>query len=321
MKITQNYTTRNDCYKIGQKIAVKGLMLHSIGTPQPSASVLVNNYNQPGVSACVHAFIDGHTGDVTQTLPWNYRGWHCGSGSNGSANNTHIGVEMCEPGTIRYTGGASFVDNNPTATKRVVVRTYNAAVELFAYLCKKYDLNPTKDGVIISHSEGHKRGIASNHGDVEHLWNKFGLTMDQFRKDVKAAMKGETTSGGSGSSSGSGSKQLYRIRKSWKNAKSQIGAYESLANAKKACKPGYTVYDKDGKAVYSKPESKFPYKVKIIARELIVREKADKQSKEATRVKNGEVFTITDEKKADGVTFGKLKSGAGWINLKYAKKV
>lgn len=45
--------------------------------------------------------------------------------------------------------------------------------------------------------------------------------------------------------------QLYRVRTSWDNASSQIGAYKSLENAKKACPVGYTVYDKDGKSVYS----------------------------------------------------------------------
>lgn len=69
-----------------------------------------------------------------------------------------------------------------------VVKDY--AVELFAYLCKQYNLNPLSDGVIISHSEGHKRGIASNHGDVEHLWGKYGLTMEQFRQDIKSLMGG-----------------------------------------------------------------------------------------------------------------------------------
>lgn len=44
---------------------------------------------------------------------------------------------------------------------------------------------------------------------------------------------------------------LYRIRKTWANAKSQIGAYKSLAGAKKACKVGYTVYDENGNAVYT----------------------------------------------------------------------
>lgn len=45
--------------------------------------------------------------------------------------------------------------------------------------------------------------------------------------------------------------KLYRIRTSWDNAKSQIGAYADLENAKKECKEGYTVFDWDGKAVYT----------------------------------------------------------------------
>ena len=80
--------------------------------------------------------------------------------------------------------------------KAVAKRTYEAAVELFAMLCKQYGLNPTADGVIISHKEGHSRGIASNHGDLEHLWTQLGMgyTMDGFRQAVKAAMSG-TSSG------------------------------------------------------------------------------------------------------------------------------
>lgn len=46
-------------------------------------------------------------------------------------------------------------------------------------------------------------------------------------------------------------KKFYRVRKSWADAASQLGAYESLDNAKKACKEGYTVYDWNGAAVYT----------------------------------------------------------------------
>jgi hypothetical protein len=182
MKIIQSILTKNDCYLAGRKITVKGLMLHSVGCPQPSAEVFIRQWNQSGVEKCVHGFIDGNTGDVHQCLPWNFRGWHGG----GSSNNTHIGVEMCEPSTIKYTGGASYNDLDPVKTKEVILRTYNSAVELFAFLCKEYKLDPLKD--IVSHAEGHKRGIASNHGDPDHLWKKFGLTMDKFRLDVKAKM-------------------------------------------------------------------------------------------------------------------------------------
>ena len=44
---------------------------------------------------------------------------------------------------------------------------------------------------------------------------------------------------------------LYRVRKTWTDAASQIGAFAVLENAKNACKPGYTVYDENGKAVYA----------------------------------------------------------------------
>ena len=188
MNLKQNYLTESGCYKAGKRITVKGLMIHSVGCPQPKADVFMKNWNRAEASACVHAIVEPD-GDVYQILPWNHRGWHCGGG----ANNTHIGVEMTEPATIRYTGGSKWTETGDGEnTKNHVLATYKYAVELFAYLCSQYNLDPLADGVVISHSEGCRRGIASNHGDVEHLWSKFGLTMAQFRKDIKAAMEGST---------------------------------------------------------------------------------------------------------------------------------
>ena len=187
MKLVQSILTKNPCYTAGRKITVKGLMLHSVGCSQPNAMVFINNWNSASYdNACVHGFIDGNDGTVYQTLPWNHRGWHAG----GAANNTHIGVEMCEPACIKYTGGSSFTCSDTATAKAVANRTYNAAVELFATLCKEYGLNPLTD--IISHREGHAQGVASNHGDPEHLWNglKMGYTMDTFRQAVKAKMSG-----------------------------------------------------------------------------------------------------------------------------------
>lgn len=187
MKIIQSILTKNPCFTAGKKITVKGLMLHSVGCPQPSAEVFVEKWNSPEQSrACVHAFIDGNTGKVYQTLPWNHRAWHCG----GTANNTHIGVEMCEPSCIRYTNGASFTCKNQGEAMKVVNCTYKTAVELFASLCKQFGLNPLGKGVIYSHNEGHIKGLASEHLDPEHLWKGVGseYTMDKFRQDVHEAM-------------------------------------------------------------------------------------------------------------------------------------
>lgn len=194
MQIEQKILTNNPCYKAGRRITVKGLMLHSVGIPQPKAENFIKNYNKPDATiVCVHAYIDGNTGEVYQTLPWNYKAWHCGKGDKGpgdSANGTHIGVEMCEPAGIRYTAGAKFTCSDRNAALEVVKRTYESAVELFAFLCKEFNLDPLKDGVIISHREGHARGVASGHEDPEHLWKGLdsGYTMDGFRRDVKEAM-------------------------------------------------------------------------------------------------------------------------------------
>lgn len=197
MKLVQSILTKNPCYTAGRKITVKGLMLHSVGCPQPKASVFINSWNSTSYDrACVHGFIDGNDATVYQTLPWNHRGWHCG----GSGNNTHIGVEMCEPACIRYTSGSNFTCSDIATARAVAKRTYEAAVELFAMLCKQYGLNPMAGGVIVSHREGHSRGIASNHGDPEHLWTQLGMgyTMDGFRKAVRAAMDGAPSGGTNG---------------------------------------------------------------------------------------------------------------------------
>lgn len=205
LNLIESILTKNPCYLTGAKITVKGLVLHSVGCSQPSAMVFVRNWNKSTLQACVHGFIDANTGDVYQTLPWEHRGWHCG----GAANNTHIGVEMCEPDCITYTSGANFKCSDLARARTMVERTYKSAVELFAYLCKLYNLDPLGDGVIISHSEGYKRGISSNHADPEHIWKQLGMgyTMNGFRNDVKAAMT---------------SPKYYRV---------QVGAFSNKKNA------------------------------------------------------------------------------------------
>ena len=215
MNIIQSLCVKHPCYQIGKKITPKGLMLHSVGCNQPSAMVFVNTWNRTNAPEVLpHGVIDGNTGDVHQTLPWTFRGWHGG----GSSNDTHIGIEMCEPGCIQYTSGANFTCSDYTTARRIATTTYNSAVTLFTYLCKQYNLNPMTD--IVSHSEGYRKGIASGHADPEHLWKGLGLsfTMDTFRKAVRDAMNTNTNTN---------SDTLYRV---------QVGAFKNKENAEKILK-------------------------------------------------------------------------------------
>lgn len=325
MNLQKLIFTKNDCYKAGKKITPKGVMVHSTGANNPYLKRYVgpddgklgkntynNHWNQPmDRSVCVHAFIgklnDGSIATY-QTLPWDHRGWHGG----GDSNNTHISFEICEDGLTN---------------KDYFNAVYKEAVELTAMLCKEYKLDPLKDGVVICHSEGYKRGIASNHGDVMHWFPKHGKNMNTFRADVKAQLATLTespskpepttvttyklvvdvpvyttaadakdrvnsksvykagtyyiytkypnglngmlniTKDTSGASAGgwinpadnikqevAETPQLYRVRKSWADTKSQKGAFSSLDNAKACCQEagaGYKVYDNTGKEVYA----------------------------------------------------------------------
>ncbi len=197
------YITKNQAYQKNaekadsryvefQKRGPLGAVLHSVGTPQPSAKVFGDYFDNPNVEASVHRVLQAD-GQCYQLAPDNYRMWHGG----GSVNNTHMGIEMTEPSCIAYDAknGYKLIIKDFDKARDHVIKTYAYAVELFAELCNHYGWNPLEDGVILSHKECYKRGIGSNHGDPEHLWDglKTGYTMDGFRKDVMNAMHGITT--------------------------------------------------------------------------------------------------------------------------------
>ena len=115
----------------------------------------------------------------------------------------------------------------------------------------------------------------------------------------------------------------YRVRKSWNDAKSQIGAYNNLENAKAAADKagaGYSVYDATGKKIYI--VSTTPYKVRVNTDYLNIRKGAGTNYDKVGTITDGGIYTITEEAKGTGATkWGKLKSGAGWISLDYCKKI
>ncbi len=183
----KNAQVADSRYEEFQRKGPRGAVLHSIGTPQPLAKPIADYFNSPDVEASVHMVIQPD-GLCYRLAPDNYRMWHVG----GSANNTHMGIEMTEPREISYDtdNGYTVTVRDLEAAREHVRRTYEAAVELFATLCRTYGWDPMEDGVILSHKECYERGIGSNHGDPEHLWDALdtGYTMDTFRREVAEAL-------------------------------------------------------------------------------------------------------------------------------------
>lgn len=196
MNLHKVLATNNYCYTdLGNMPKILGIMVHSTGCNNPNLRRYVApddgllgtpssmNWNQREINGevqklGVHAFIgklkDGSIATY-QVQEWNHKCYHCGVGTSGLSGNTnYISFEICE---------------DDLTNKDYFEATYKEAVELCAYLCKLYNLNPLKN--IVCHSEGYRKGFASNHADVEHWWKKYNKTMDQFRVDVYNEMEDE----------------------------------------------------------------------------------------------------------------------------------
>ena len=121
--------------------------------------------------------------------------------------------------------------------------------------------------------------------------------------------------------------QLYRVRKTWSDSKSQKGAYKILSNAKKCAdaNPGYSVFDASGKVVYAPVASAadVPFLVKVSINDLNIRKGPGTDYAKTGKFTGKGVFTIVKVKSGKGSTagWGRLKSGAGWISLDYAAKI
>lgn len=119
----------------------------------------------------------------------------------------------------------------------------------------------------------------------------------------------------------------YRVRKTWADSKSQLGAYRSLANAK-ACadkNAGYSVFDESGKAIYPNVDtsaSAVPFMVRVTISDLNIRKGPGTDYARMQYIPVG-IYTIVETASGKGSDsgWGRLKSGAGWISLDFCTKV
>lgn len=211
------FMRQSSWYKGAGKVNVLGVLWHSTGAANTSLKRYVqpddnaadrakmlellgvnkndNDWNREGqwvngkwvpLKAGVHAFIGKlASGEVVsvQVGDWDKKAWGCGSGKKGSCNNGWIQFEICEDKL-----------NDPAYFEKV----YREGVELTAYLCRLYNLDPqgtvtyngVKVPVILCHQDSYQLGLGSNHGDVLHWLPKYGKSMQTVRDDVSALLAG-----------------------------------------------------------------------------------------------------------------------------------
>ena len=284
---------------------------------------MISNNNQTSY----HVAVDDKY--VIQAIPFNRNAWHAGDGASGTGNRKSIGIEIC------YSTG------NVETFKKAEAN----CAKYVATLLKQY-------GWTTSRVKRHKDWSGKNcpHKTMELGWDRF-VKMIQAELDIlngKTTAAKPTTSTTTSTTFKVGNYKKYvvttdalNVRRT-RNATSQV-----LTTIPKGTKiyVGYVMYQDNSTTPkgdlwggvtynnatgfinlkYVKPyvepttgtSKTVNYRVRITADSLNVRKEPNATAKVATTVAKGNVFTIVEEKNG----WGKLKSGAGWINLSYTTKL
>lgn len=242
----------------------------------------------------------GKDGDVCLVVEEKYRSWCSSSGAN---DQRAITIECASDAKSPY---------------KMNDKVYNTLVDLCADICrrngkkkllwfndKNKSLNyiPADDEMVITVH----RWFSNKSCPGDWLYNR----LSDLATKVTASLNEEEV-------------KLYRVRKDWPNAASQIGAYRILDNAKKAADNnlGYKVFDEEGKVVYE-PRIPSSFHVKVSIPNLNIRKGPGTNYPSVGFYTSIGVFTIVEVKEGKGSSsgWGKLKSGVGWISLDYCKKL
>lgn len=189
--------------------------------------------------------------------------WHCGDNKNpysmggsyyGKCTNANsIGIEICctnpnwkdtEPANTKAWSFTSAVINKAVELTKYLMQTYNIPAER---VIRHYDVSGKLCPGIIGWNED-----SGNTTEWKHFKERIGGSA--AKTDDKTDTK----------------KQIYRVRKTATDAKTQIGAFTVLENAKKTAdkNSGYKVFDANGSCVYT-PKTGAKKNVTEIAKEVI----------------------------------------------------
>ena len=212
MNINMDYISNNNSYagQVPVYIVIHNTDNYAAGANAKAHAKAQHDGNFNGYSA--HVYVDDS--GAYQAMPYDRGAWHVG---------------------VNY-GGKLFgvVNNRNSIGIEMCVnagydyeKAFRNTVQVCRHLMKQHNIPADR---VVSHYDVCAKNCPSAiraKGD----WNRF-----------KKLIYGGTAE--------SSVDKYYRIRKSWEDSKSQIGAYKSLENAKKDWEEGYIIFDWNGKQVY-----------------------------------------------------------------------
>ena len=252
----------------------------------------------------VHYYVDNIC--AWQNLPLTLSGWHAADGS-GNGNRRTIAIECIMSSAYNATDKKS--EDNCARLAAALLKQYGLGISHLYTHTHWLNVRDGKSGTVDQLNTMQNKYKMCPLYILPH-WSAFKAKVQKYLTDASDAKPTV--------------KNIYRIRKSWADAKSQIGAFSSLENAKKSCKTGYSVFDANGVNIYTSKTtvSAVPFKVKVAISNLNIRKGPGTNYARIKYIPVG-VYTIIEVQSGTGSDkgWGRLKSGAGWISLDFCTKV
>lgn len=237
-----------------------GLRTHSIDRISPHCVV-----GQCSVETLGNIFADrnreassnygiGSDGRVGMYIEEKNRSWCTSSNSN---DQRAVTIECASDTTEPYTMNSAVYETLIKLCTDICKRNGKTKLLWFSDKDKALNYVPKSDEMVLTVH----RWFANKSCPGDWLYARLGDLASRVTANLGTLQNTKPTSS---------NKTLYRVRKSWKDVKSQKGAFYDLSNAKKCADKnnGYSVFDESGKVVYTSKSSNTK-SVDTLAREVI----------------------------------------------------
>ena len=181
----------------------------------------------------------GTDGRVSLCVEEKDRSWCSSSREN---DQRAVTIECASDTSAPYAMNSKVYDSLVKLCTDICQRNGKKKLIWLADKTKTLNYTPQSDEMVLTVH----RWFANKSCPGDWLYSRLG----DLASKVTAALDGTSTT--TTPSTGTETKVLYRVRKTWADAKSQKGAYKILANAQKCAdaNPGYSVFDSNGTLVY-----------------------------------------------------------------------
>jgi N-acetylmuramoyl-L-alanine amidase CwlA len=229
--VKSNIKSHPGNYENDTKRDVSYIVMHYTGNDDDNAENNAKYFKNNDVDVSAHFFVDETR--IHQSVELRDVAWHCGTDGkyyhSKCRNDNSFGIEMTTAGDYE-----------------ISAKTIENSAYLCAYLCEMLGIESDKvDTYVLRHYDVTHKKCPAQFVDNADEWKA-------FKTKVKSILKSKEKTESKPAATTTAKKELYRVRKSWKDAASQTGAFSNLDNAiAQAKKDKLNVYDSSGKAVYT----------------------------------------------------------------------